>query len=193
MKSKLLRTFSFTFVATFILYIAVQSSLAQDAAFPEKARKTFRQRIFSTVPEHVPLKVEIEKNDLDFQLEEAVIKITNTGEKPIYFLSFNLSTLEQIGGNMYGFPSFRYGNVNLGDFSKSEEFFALEREKTEPLKTNESVEFSLTKQQVDGFLSLLRKQGYDRTPKLEFAIYILSFGDGTGYLTRTGLKYPESK
>ena len=82
--------------AFFIVAYLVFSAVAADAQ--EDKKRSVKQRIFNSIPKTVPIKIEIPDNDPDSPPDEIVIKITNSGDKPIYFLNLNVDSVEKIAG-----------------------------------------------------------------------------------------------
>src|SRR5215204_3968640 len=130
--------------AFFIVAYLVFSAVAADAQ--EDKKRSVKQRIFNSIPKTVPIKIEIPDNDPDSPPDEIVIKITNTGDKPIYFLNLNVDSVEKIAGDRVSLATLKYGNVMLGDFTLSAEQIAPEREKSEFLAANDFVELIITKE-----------------------------------------------
>jgi hypothetical protein len=174
--------------AFFIIVYLGFSAVAVDAQ--EDKKLPARQLVFNTIPKTVPIKIEIPDNDLDSPPEEIVIKVTNTGDKPIYFLNLNVDSVEKIAGDRIGFTSLKYGNVVLGDFTLSAEQIAREREKSESLAANEFVELVITKEQIKQFNKFLSKRNYQGFPRMALTLSVLSFGDGTGFVTPSALPMP---
>ena len=177
--------------AFFIVVYLGFSALAADAQ--EEKKRPAKQWVFVMIPKTVPIKIEIPDNDQDSPPDEIVIKITNTGDKPIYFLNLNVDSIEKIAGERVGFPSLKYGNVMLGDFSLVAEQIAQEREKSQFLAANDFVELVITKGQMQGFKKLLSKRNYEGFPRLELALSVLSYGDGTGFVTPSAVPMPRKE
>src|SRR6185436_16589662 len=82
-----------------------------------------QERVFeNTIPKDVPIKIKIKKEkeqsfkDLKNEkwLRELEIELTNTGERPIYYLDLLLVSDVKLGGNNLMF-SLAYGRDALGD------------------------------------------------------------------------------
>lgn len=147
-------------------------------------------KIINKVPKHLPIKIEILKGDTEDTLNDAEIKVTNTGEKPIYYLKFFISTPEDFRGSsgyQYGFEM-RYGRRELVTFS------TLATETDIPLKTGESHVFKVAGREAKLFNEAMRKNYNNAKPSkylLEFQF--LSFGDKTGFWTSGGTPFPDRK
>lgn len=172
-------------------FIAVCLSFSAIAANAQEEKKSSqKQLIVNTVPKTVPIKIEISDNDFNSPPEQFVIRITNTGDKPIYLINLNVRSAEKITGNFIGLGILNYGNVTLGDFTLSAEQTAQEREKSESLAANESVELVITKEQVLSFRKFLSERNYRDFPRMILNLSVLSFGDGTGFMTPTAVPMP---
>ena len=134
--------------------------------------------IINKVPKHVPLKIEISYEDEEDILGGARIKVTNTSEKPVYYLKFFISTKEDFVGPtgvQYGWP-LKYGRAALVTFD--------ERVVPEdiPLKKGESYVFQLPEGAGKRFAESM-KESYRAAPNsylLQFQF--LNFGDGSGFV-----------
>lgn len=149
------------------------------------------QWIVNEVPKQIPLKIEITKGDFDSKLEDTSIKMTNIGEKPIYYLHFQLNTpndFPKIDGHKSGLPSsLTFGDIRLSDLSK------LTNGDEKSLKPGDSLVFEINDKEATSFREFLSKKGITEPPRLALVFQILSFGDGTGFLTTGGTKYPAEK
>lgn len=141
------------------------------------------------IPEHVPIKVKLKKEkekaikDLknstwhqDFQLE-----VTNTSDKPIYFLDLWLILPELVNpsGRPDGFV-FRYGRVDFIDFD------------TRPVPTDIPIEpgathvFEIPERFQKGWAAHKQRDNLPNPKKLELSLTQLGFGDGSGFIGRDG-------
>lgn len=100
-----------------VAILLIKGSLTQGIA------RTQAERVFeNTIPKAVPIKVKIKKEkqqsfrDLKNEkwLRELEIELTNTGEKPIYYLDLLLVSDVKLGGNNLMF-SLAYGRDTLDD------------------------------------------------------------------------------
>lgn len=177
--------------AFFIVVYLGFSAIAADAQ--EVKKRAAKQWIYVTIPKTVPIKVEIPGNDLDSPPEEVVLKITNTGDKPIYFLNLHVDSLEKIAGARISLATLKYGNVMLGDFTLAAEQIARERERSEFLAPNDFVELVITKEQVRAFKNFVSKRNYQALPRVLLELSVLSYGDGTGLLTPSAVPMPRKE
>ena len=146
-------------------------------------------RLINTVPKHLPLKIEIINGDSADFLRDVKVRVTNTGEKPIYFLRFYISTPENFvssRGIQYGF-GLVYGRKELVTFT--------ERSIPEdiPLRKGDNCTFSVDDNAATGFKNDISHdlRAEPETYLLEFIH--LSFGDGTGFTGPKGIPFPSKK
>jgi hypothetical protein len=145
------------------------------------------------IPKHLPIKVKIKKEkekafkDLknekwirDFQLE-----ITNTGNKPIYFLSFILDMPEITAPDGIGMAfSIHYGRGYLGDIGNKAEPGDV------PIQPGETYVFSFPDIVVESWAIFKKRENKLDPKKLILLCQILSFGDGTGFVGTDGKSLP---
>jgi hypothetical protein len=140
----------------------------------------------SSVKQHVPIKIKIKKDkeesfkDLknkqwvrDFELE-----ITNTSDKPIYYISFDLVTDVKTQGTPLIF-SLQYGRLELADLSTRA------RSDDVPIKPKETYLFKLHQGQIPAWEQSVSEGRHADATKLLLALQEINFGDGTGYLGNT--------
>jgi hypothetical protein len=98
-----------------------EQSIGGTAQSPEKEEREVEDKI----PKHLPIKVKIKKPEKlkDSQngdwFSDLEVEVTNTGSKPIYFLSIALSLPDVLAedGRSYGYK-LHYGRVVLADFGE---------------------------------------------------------------------------
>lgn len=162
---------------------------------PSLAQNDEEREIEDKIPKHLPLKWKLKeekeakikdfKNEewlLDFELE-----VTNTSEKPIYYLSMYVLFPEiLINGAAKGIP-LRYGRM---DFVKGE---TRPLPDDIPIKPGETYTFKIPDQDLQAWANR-KAAGVARNPrKLQFIFAGLSFGDGTGFGGTGGLPYPNKR
>jgi hypothetical protein len=131
------------------------------------------ERIVNKVPKHVPLKIEIVNNDFDSKLEDAIIKVTNTSKKPVYYLALDLSASEdfpKIEGHRIGLSSLNFGTRRLSDVSK------LANGDEESLKPGDSITFDIDDRDARLFIKLLEEKEITEAPRLILRFQVLSSG-----------------
>ena len=98
--------------------------------------------------------------------------MTNTGDRPIYYLDIEMDTDVSLGGPSIVFP-LRYGRPELGDIvtkANSDDV---------PIKPGEIV--ILTSGQATTWERAVREWSLPQPTKFTAIFQVLSFGDGTGY------------
>jgi hypothetical protein len=187
---------SSTIAAKIVLFLSLlflaSIYLIQGRLSPSVAQSTERE-FEDRVPKHLPIKVKIKKEkekavkDLnnekwvrDFQLE-----ITNTGNKPIYFMSLVIDLPGVTAPDGIGMAfSLRYGRSALADIGTKAEPDDV------PIKPGETYVFSLPDIQVDGWEQFRKRENKPDAKKLILLFQLLSFGDGTGFTRSDGISLP---
>lgn len=152
---------------------------------PSKERQ-FRNQI----PPHLPIKIKIKNLNNERLLRDLEIEVTNKSDKPIYYLKLSIFFPGVIGpnGNQVGYP-FRYGRLDLIDLTN--------RAKPEdvPLRPGETYVFKFSEQDWLGWEAFASKRNLSKSEpkKVGIRFQVLNFGDGTGYVTTSGLPIPKNK
>jgi hypothetical protein len=162
---------------------------------PSTAQSTGERELEDRIPKHLPIKVKIKKEkekafkDLknekwlrDFQLE-----ITNTGDKPIYFISLSITMpeLTMPDGNNVGLVV-HYGRGQLIDIETKAGPDDI------PIKPGETYVYSFPDIQVVSWDNFRQRDNAPDPKKLILRFQALSFGDGTGFLGSTGIAMPQA-
>ena len=155
--------------------------------------QTQEREFDNQVPAHLPIKVRLKKEKertvrdptnekwfRDFELE-----VTNTGNKPIYYLSL-LIVLPGVtipnGTDEMGF-GFKFGRRDLHDIET----------KAEPddvaIKPGETYVFNLSETRALSWERFMRREKKD-AKKLVLVFQLMSFGDGTGFWGNEGMAVP---
>jgi hypothetical protein len=187
------------FLQLFLLCLAF-AFLTEAAVIPSLAQSPEEREIEDRIPKHLPIKVKMKKEkeeafkDLknekwvrDFELE-----ITNTGDKPIYFLSLIITLPEitapyQIGSeeNKMGF-SIHYGRSQL---------LVIETKAGPddiPIKPGETYVHKFSDLEVEGWELFRKRENKPDAKRLILDFQILSFGDGTGFWGNDGMAVPHA-
>lgn len=142
------------------------------------------------IPLHLPLKVEVQDLDAGKLLDHISVKVTNTSKKPIYFLSFSLVIPDVMStrGIPYGF-TLTYGREELGPFSYTS------REGDVPILPGETFVFRPRQMDVQGFDHDTADRNIHQSDlkRVLLLFSVLSFGDGTGFMTTGGEPIPNIK
>jgi hypothetical protein len=163
---------------------------------PSLAQNSEERRLEDKIPKHVPIKVKIKSEkeksfrDLantkwvrDFELE-----VTNTSDKPIYFLELWLIFPELIepNGGPNGIP-LRFGRMAFVDF------------KTRPTNEDVSIDpgesyvYEIPDKYQRGWYRHKAKAGLSDPKKVVLQFIQLSFGDGSGFNGTDAKPYPYKK
>ncbi len=150
------------------------SAAMQERVLENKTRKE--------VPIRLKIKKEKENSFKDVKNEKWVrefgLELTNTGEKPIYYVFLDLITDVKMGGKPLGF-SLRYGRAALGDLVSK----ALPDDV--PIKPNETYSFKIHPGQIPAWEQSVAEGRHAQATKLLVAVQGISFGDGTGFFGNT--------
>ena len=148
-----------------------------------------QERIFeNTIPDHIPIKIKIRKEkEASFKdlknakwLSEFEVELTNTGDRPIYFLLIHLNTNVKFDGGPEIVYSLMYGRPELGDIvtkATSDDV---------PIKPGETIYLSVGEEPL--WEKAVREKRWPESTKFTALFQQLSFGDGTGYFA--GELYP---
>lgn len=172
-------------IALALLIVGVLMLLSSSAA---------QERIFENkIPDHIPIKIKIKKEkeesfkDLKNEkwLREFELEVTNTGDKPIYFLLIHLGTNVKFDGGREISYSVMYGRPELGDIltkATSDDV---------PIKPGETIYLSVNVSGARLWETLVREQRFPESTKFTAEFQQLSFGDGTGYFVSELYPPPE--
>ena len=168
-------------VATALVVSVVGALLIGSRLTPSSA--ALQERAFENkIPAHIPIKIKIKKEkeesfkDLKNEkwLRELELEVTNTGDKPIYFLYIMLSpnVKDKEDGVELMYP-LTYGRAELGDIvtKASNDDIPIKPGETQILKLGE----------VPVWEQGVREKRWPQSTKFTAEIQSLSFGDGTGY------------
>jgi hypothetical protein len=172
----LAKTLAAALVLTVIGFLIMASRLTSSNA-------AVQERIFENkIPAHIPIKIKIKKGkeesfkDLKNEkwLREFELEVTNTGDKPIYFLYIMLGTnvKDNTDGLELMYP-LTYGRAELGSIvtKATSDDVPIKPGETQILKLGE----------VPGWEQGVREKRWPQSTKFTAEIQLLSFGDGTGY------------
>ena len=151
---------------------------------PETSSAALQERIFENrIPAHIPFKIKIKKEkessfkDLNNEkwLREFELEVTNTGDRPIYYLEIVLDTGVKFEGSGPEIVfSLTYGRPELGDIvtkATSDDV---------PIKPGETV-ILVVVGNVTVWEMSVREKRWPESTKFSAIPQVLSFGDGTGY------------
>lgn len=179
--------FTLTAICGIVLFATL--GLVQSAS-TQATKRSFESKI----PPHVPLKIKIKKekeekvldiNNKDW-FKDIEIEVTNTSDKPIYFLSLNveLADLAPERPNAMRVFFLSYGR---GEFFEQNTKPIPEDIPIEPKATHT---FVITEGQRDGYENWRTENNGRDAAKLQIWINHLSYGDGTGFTSLGALPFP---
>ena len=188
------QTFSARHYAIGLLVVVIASlllfsRLGPVQSAPQQSKRTFE----SAVPAQVPLKIKIKKDKEEKALDaenknwfrDIEIEVTNTSDKPIYFLSLDIVMMDVLTdrGVRMSFP-IRYGRVDFYDHN------------TKPIREDVPIEpkatqtFTFEETNIIGFEAWRDMNKKNDPLKLEVWFHHLNFGDGTGFTSLNALPFP---
>src|SRR5215212_2208066 len=170
------KTLAAVFVLSVVGVVLIASRVTSSSAATQ-------ERIFENrIPAHIPIKIKIKKEkeqsfkDLKNEkwLREFELEVTNTGDRPIYYLEIVMDTGVKFDSSSpeIVFP-LRYGRAELGDIVTKA------TNDDVPIKPGETV--TLTTKQATAWEIGIREKRWPEATKFKAEIQVLSFGDGTGY------------
>lgn len=137
--------------------------------------------IENKVPKHLPIKVEILYGKRAETLENARIKVTNTGPRPIYSLHLGVSTADELESGMkHGVSRLYFGRTELRTFGN------LANSDDPSLLPTESMVFELNRELIEGFKKLRRDSQRLVPERYELFFQFLGFGDDSGFSGTNG-------
>ena len=170
------KTLAAALVLSVVGFLMIGSRLNSSSAAVQE--RSFENKI----PAHIPIKIKIKKDkeesfkDLKNEkwLREFELEVTNTGDKPIYYLEIVMDTAVKFDGSgpEIVFP-LRYGRAELGDIvtkATSDDV---------PIKPGETI--ILTPGNAIAWEKGVREKRWPQSTKFRADVQVLSFGDGTGY------------
>lgn len=179
---------AFSLLAVSCVFLFSTFALVQSAA-PQASKRSFESKIPSQVPLKIKIKKEKEEKALDVNnknwFKDIEIEVTNTSDKPIYFLSLDIvmpdvRTDRDIPTT---FP-LRFGRTDFYEHN------------TTPIPEDPSIQpkatytFAFEANNKIGYEAWRDKNNKKDPLRLEVWFSHLSFGDGTGFTSLSGLPFP---
>jgi hypothetical protein len=132
-------------------------------------------------PQHLPIKVKVKNLNKKRWVHEIEVEVTNTSDKPIYFLLFYLSLPEVIGstGMEIGFQ-LRFGRIELI------KFITPLMPTDAAIKSGEVYTFKIPKTYAKGWDNLKNRENLREPKRVQLIFQALNFGDGTGFTNGGG-------
>ena len=162
--------------------------LVQSAA-PQATKRTFENKIPPQVPLKVKIKKEKEEKALDVNnknwFRDIEIEVTNTSDKPIYFLSLDIvmTDVRTERDVPITFP-LRYGRTDFYDHNTKP------TPEDIPIEPKATYTFVFQENNKIGYEAWRDKNKKNDPLKLEVWFSHLNFGDGTGFTSLGGLPFP---
>lgn len=182
---------SIFFVGVFLILLIVGASLV----LPPEHAKTIpplsqdnqtntepsQRELRTGTPKHIPLKIKAKNVINEKWANDLEIEVTNTSDKPIYFLSFSLRLqgIKAADGLEFGFW-LHYGRPQLIDFSVPVESTDI------PLLPNETCVLKIPEAEANGWETYRKKNNKPHPMKIGLVFQSLNFGDGTGFSDAQG-------
>jgi hypothetical protein len=185
---------------TFLLLVTVAVFLMQ-APVTSSFAGMQEERVFeNTLPKEVPLKVKIKKEkeqsfkDLKNEkwVRELELELTNTGDKPIYFLDMFLRTNVAPGIEVMLEDGVREGRLGLTiEYGRAElgDIISKPGPDDVPIKPGETYIFTIHPGEVGGWEIGIRDGAHPQPTRVQLVFQSLSFGDGTGLFGAGGQPY----
>lgn len=166
-----------------LAFLASAFALSAVGFVPSTAQSPEREEreIEDASPKQMPIKFKVKNEEKIKDLKnerwehDLEIEVTNTGARPIYFISFSLGIPEARApnGQVIGF-TFHYGRINMIDYTVKAEPDDV------PLLPGAPHVFRIREDNLKGWESVKAK--YPNPKKLRLRTYYVNFGDGTGLL-----------
>jgi hypothetical protein len=167
-------------LAAFLVWCAVGivSSTAQSTQKEER-------ELEDKIPKHLPIKVKVKNLNKKHWVREVEVEVKNIGDKPIYYLGFNLQMSEVISetGSVVG-VTFRYGRGELGLFENRP------TPEDVPIQPGETYVMKVPEKEMAGWEAARDRRKWSEPKKFRIKFYLLHHGDGTGFMTSGGLPVP---
>jgi len=143
------------------------------------------REVVKRIPKHLPLKVEVKNLDKETWVRDFELEVTNTSNKPIYFLEFWLVMPDIIsqGGRKVGF-TLRCGRMEFVEFS------TMARPDDTPILPGETHTFKISDEHRQGWETQKLTENRPDPTSFELSFTQLSFGDGTGFNGSDAMPYP---
>lgn len=132
-------------------------------------------------PQHLPIKVKVKNLNKKRWAHDIEVEVTNTSDKPIYFLLFYLSLPEVKSSSDIEIAfQLRFGRIELIKFETPLE------PSDAAIKPGEVYTFKIPETYAKGWDNLKVKENKREPKKIRLIFQLLNFGDGTGYADSGG-------
>ena len=167
------------------LGLALCAAVAAPVAGQERARA-----FVNTLPARLPLKAAVKNRErvADPQnerwLRDLEVEVTNTGSKPVYFVSLLLLLPGAKMGGVQPVYKLKFGSPELGSFT------AIARPEDVPLAPGESAVVKVPEIDAVKWEKWKARGAATDPQKLVLVLNRLNFGDGTGFVGQDGRPMP---
>lgn len=146
------------------------------------------RRLTNTVPRHLPLSVEVRNLNNESWVRDLEVEITNTSDKPIYYLELFLMIpeIKSSDGQASGFP-LHYGRIQLVNYKTAVSPRDL------PINPGGHYIFRIPELTARGWDILTTAQREPEPKEVQLVFLELNFGDGTGFDRPDGLPVPRPR
>ena len=174
----------------------ISTFLIEGMLAPSIAQSTNERDLEDTIPKHLPIKVRIKEDKenafKDLRNErwarDIEIEVTNTGDRPIYYLNLSIQLTDTKGDSDYplAFP-LDFGRAALMD----------KKERAKPndqaIAPGETISLFVAEKWLDGWDAFKNSHKKPDPRKLRLVFHLLGFGDGTGFRTTGGIAFPRKQ
>jgi hypothetical protein len=146
--------------------------------------------VVNALPPRLPLKVVVKNRELvadpknESWLRDLEVEVTNTGSRPVYFVSLLLLLPGAKMGGLQPVYKLRFGNPALGSFT------AIARPEDVPLAPGESAVVKVSEGEALMWEKWRARGAATEPQKLVLVLHQLNFGDGTGLVGQDGRRMP---
>ena len=160
------------------------------SASTQATKRSFENKIPAHVPLQIKIKKEKEEKALDINnknwFRDIEIEVTNTSDKPIYFLSLNLELADLAPARPNALRTFFLGYGRREFYEQNTKPLPEDI----PIEPNATHTFVFDEVQRLGYEAFRTRKNTTDPVKLEVSINHLSYGDGTGFTTLGALPFP---
>jgi hypothetical protein len=189
-----MRATLFLLVVSLLMQAIASASTTGVPARSGRVSQSLKERtVEDKIPRHVPIRIKLNaRNERPFKdlnnpkwLGDFELQVTNTSEKPIYFLEIWLLLPDFINGDGHpdGFP-LRYGRMEFIHFD------TLPLPTDQPVKPGETFIFKIREQDRRGWEQHKVRDNMPDPKMVEIKFAQLSFGDGSGFNGTDAKPYP---
>ena len=176
-------------VIGFSAIVLLSQVVSAHNAASQQRKRTFENKIPKHVPLEVKIKTDVEEKTLDLNnmnwFRDIEIEVTNTSNKPIYFISMNVIMPELLSerGLKMTFP-LRFGSAEFFEHNNKPlpQDICIKPKATQVLTFEETFKI--------GYEAWRNRNNKSDPMKLELWINHLSFGDGTGFTSLGAVPFP---